>query len=147
MHHSFDCRFVVMQASVCHNDVRCNRVWPSPVDWQLGSEDVVEGGVEVALSPEGCRVRSESAGSPLSTLSVPRPGRRWGETWDSQQAELISCAGSCPGQAWGTRGIGPRGSSRQRWSWVMGNALMPFSAVSLHALHAFLRVSEDQARI
>lgn len=57
----------------------------------------------MVLWPKGRRVHGESVGSPLSTLFVPRARRQRGETWDSQQAELISCAGSCPGQALRTR--------------------------------------------
>lgn len=48
--HSFDyscaCVHVPLSCVCQREDVRCNRVWQSPADWQPGREDV---GVEVAL--------------------------------------------------------------------------------------------------
>lgn len=49
-------------------DVRCNRVWQSPADWQAGREDVVEGGVEgrrVTFIYAVCAQSREAAGGDL----------------------------------------------------------------------------------
>lgn len=79
------------------------RLWPSISSWRPGWKDVVgrwEDVVEVVLA-RGCGCAARVQGHLYSCRLRLDLGQ--GGTWDFQQAGLISCAGSRPGQALGTR--------------------------------------------